>query len=98
MCIGHSLGAALSLLFAAELHSRHSELAERVAGVYAFASPRVGNAAFAAAFNKAFCNPDRFAALLLCYMWQCRGTYIAATPPDIMTLLHQAQRRLAQHL
>ncbi|CAL5223184.1 g5658 [Coccomyxa viridis] len=56
---GHSLGAALSLLFAAELHSRHSELAERVAGVYAYASPRVGNAAFAAAFNKAFCNPDR---------------------------------------
>lgn len=71
---GHSLGAALSLLFAAELHSRHSELAERVAGVYAYASPRVGNAAFAAAFNKAFCNPDRSAASLLRCMRQGRHT------------------------
>jgi len=62
---GHSLGAALSLLFATELHSRHPELAKRVAGVYAFASPRVGNAAFAKAFNKVFCDPARYAFLEL---------------------------------
>jgi len=36
-----------------------------VAGVYAFASPRVGNAAFAKAFNKVFCDPARYAFLEL---------------------------------
>ena len=60
---GHSLGAALSLLFAAELHSRHSELARRVAGIYAYATPRVGDAAFAKAFTDAFCNPRRYVKL-----------------------------------
>ena len=49
----------MSLLFAAELHSRHSELAKRVAGIYAYATPRVGDAAFAKAFTDAFCNPER---------------------------------------
>ena len=79
---GHSLGAALSLLFAAELHSRHSELAKRVAGVYAFASPRVGDAAFAAAFNKAFCNPDRLATSLLNCVGYCRSM---AMKPHLLT-------------
>ena len=49
----------MSLLFAAELHSRHSELAKRVAGIYAYATPRVGDAAFAKAFTDAFCDPRR---------------------------------------
>lgn len=82
MIAGHSLGAALSLLFAAELHSRHSELAKRVAGVYAFASPRVGNAAFAAAFNRAFCNPDRSAVPLINCMWKCAAW---AEQPHLLT-------------
>jgi predicted lipase len=58
-CTGHSLGAALSLVFAQVLHCRHPELAERVAGVYAFACPRVGDAAFAAAISAAFSRPER---------------------------------------
>ena len=47
------------MLFAAELRSRHSELAKRVAGIYAYATPRVGDAAFAKAFTDAFCDPSR---------------------------------------
>lgn len=41
------------------LHSRHPELAERIEGIHAFACPRVGDAAFAAAANAAFLRPRR---------------------------------------
>ena len=90
MCSGHSLGAALSLLFAAELHSRHSALAERVAGVYAYASPRVGDAAFAAAFTEVYCNPDRYARSSLPPS-QC---FSAGSPADKFDRMKQRSGRL----
>jgi hypothetical protein len=51
---GHSLGAALAIVFAQVLHVRRPELAARIGGVYAFAAPRVGDAAFAAAVSETY--------------------------------------------
>jgi hypothetical protein len=45
---GHSLGGALAMLAATDLHSNHSIAA---AGVYTFGQPRVGNQAFAYHFK-----------------------------------------------
>jgi len=57
LCAGHSLGAALSVLFAQVLACRQPELAERVAAVYSFATPRVGDAEFSQRFSEAYCAP-----------------------------------------
>ena len=43
---GHSLGGALAAVFAAALASRHPDLAARVAGMYTFGMPRVGDSGF----------------------------------------------------
>ena len=43
---GHSLGAALAALCAAELGASEHSLGKKIAGVYTFGQPRVGNQAF----------------------------------------------------
>ena len=43
---GHSLGGALAVVFAAALASRHPDMAARVAGIYTFGMPRVGDTGF----------------------------------------------------
>ena len=51
VCVtGHSLGGALATLFAADVAANLPQLQRRVC-VYSFGSPRVGNEAFARAFN-----------------------------------------------
>lgn len=47
---GHSLGGALSVLWAAACSDRPA----RVAGVYTFGAPRVGNRAFARAYDRLY--------------------------------------------
>lgn len=55
MCLaGHSLGGALAQVFAAALATHHPELAKRVTGIYTYGMPRVGDAAFCQAMEKAF--------------------------------------------
>ena len=51
---GHSLGAALATVFAQVLRARRPELADKIAGVYAFAAPRVGDTGFARSVNDAY--------------------------------------------
>ena len=51
---GHSLGAALAMVFAQTVQVQHPALAPRISGVHAFAAPRVGDADFAAE-----CAPHR---------------------------------------
>jgi triacylglycerol lipase len=47
---GHSLGGALAVLAAALLHFREHQ---RIAGVYTYGQPRLGDAAFSTAFDQA---------------------------------------------
>eukprot|EP00208_Stichococcus_sp_RCC1054_P007925 CAMPEP_0206150406 /NCGR_PEP_ID=MMETSP1473-20131121/38282_1 /ASSEMBLY_ACC=CAM_ASM_001109 /TAXON_ID=1461547 /ORGANISM="Stichococcus sp, Strain RCC1054" /LENGTH=612 /DNA_ID=CAMNT_0053547905 /DNA_START=321 /DNA_END=2159 /DNA_ORIENTATION=- len=49
---GHSLGAAMASVFAMGLHARGSKLAEYVGGIATFGQPRLGDANFAALYNK----------------------------------------------
>ena len=45
--LGHSLGSSLCMIFAAALHNQHEDFASRIASVYTFGMPRVGNQEFA---------------------------------------------------
>ena len=49
---GHSLGAALAVLCAAEIGAQDRSLGLNVTGVYTYGEPRVGNAAFQRFYNK----------------------------------------------
>ena len=48
---GHSLGAALAALCAAELGANRNSLGISIEGVYTYGQPRVGNANFAAFYS-----------------------------------------------
>ena len=49
--VGHSLGGALTQVFAAALAAHHPELADRVSGMYTYGMPRVGDSAFSLAME-----------------------------------------------
>ncbi|KAJ7520616.1 hypothetical protein O6H91_19G013700 [Diphasiastrum complanatum] len=55
---GHSLGGALACLYSALLyHSKESELADKIGGVYTFGQPRVGNDEFVNFYNEKLTQP-----------------------------------------
>ena len=46
-CAGHSLGGALAVVFAQALHAEgHKELSGRVAGMWTYGAPRIGDSSF----------------------------------------------------
>ncbi|BDA50872.1 probable feruloyl esterase A at C-terminar half [Coccomyxa sp. Obi] len=67
---GHSLGAALSLLFAQVVACRKPAIADRIAAIYGFAPPRVGDAEFADHVSATFCatsSPGPNRAFRVCH-------------------------------
>ncbi|KAK9807288.1 hypothetical protein WJX73_008211 [Symbiochloris irregularis] len=87
---GHSLGAALALLFAQAANAQHPQLARRIAGVYGFAAPRVGDAAFAAACEAAY--PQRI------HHFVHASDIVPRVPPMILEYRHTGKERFITSL
>jgi len=76
---GHSLGGALTTFTAADISLLPAPPVPQILQVYSIASPRVGNAAFASAFNAAVINNFR--------IYNIRD-YVPTLPPEDLGYVH----------
>ena len=62
---GHSMGGAVAMLAAMEINHlrKHGEMHVQTPQTFTFAAPRLGDAAFADLFTRAFPEPDKFWAV-----------------------------------